>query len=132
MNEKLRQLEARLMERGTEDTPSTERVDLLLELAEEHFSGDDPQRLIELTDEALELSRHLDYSKGQAYGLWYQSLGCCFTADHEKGLRRVDESRSQLENLVTLCGSCHRLWHELNGGNVIDFLEETLDTRKLS
>ncbi len=99
MNEKLRQLEARLKERGSEDTPCTERVDLLLELAEEHFSGDDPQRLIELTNEALELSRHLDYSKGEAYGLWYQSLGCCFTADHEKGLRRVDESRSQLEEL---------------------------------
>jgi len=99
MNEKLRQLEARLKERGTENTPCTERVDLLLELAEEHYSGDDPQRLIELTDEALELSRHLDYSKGEAYGLWYQSLGCCFTADHEKGLRRVDESRSQLEEM---------------------------------
>lgn len=99
MNEKLRQLEARLQERGIEDTPCTDRVDLLLELAEEHFSGDDPQRLIELTDEALELSRHLHYSKGEAYGLWYQSLGCCFTADHEKGLRRVDESKSQLEDL---------------------------------
>ena len=99
MNEKLRQLEARLRERGTEDTPSTERVDLLLELAEEHYCGDDPQRLIELTHEALELSRHLDYSKGEAYGLWYESLGCCFTADHEKGLRRVDQSRAQLEKM---------------------------------
>ncbi|MEN8006601.1 MAG: tetratricopeptide repeat protein [Candidatus Krumholzibacteriota bacterium] len=99
MNEKLRQLEARLQELGPEDTPSTERVDLLLELAEEHFSGDDPRRLIELTNEALELSRHLDYSKGQAYGLWYQSLGCCFTADHEQGLQHVDESRSQLEEM---------------------------------
>ena len=37
MNEKLEQLETRLQEWGPEDTPSQERVDLLLELAEEHF-----------------------------------------------------------------------------------------------
>ena len=62
MNKKLEQLESLLRQRGVEDTPSTERVDLLLELAEEHFSGDDPQRLIALTTEALALSRDLDYS----------------------------------------------------------------------
>jgi signal transduction histidine kinase len=99
MNEKLQQLESRLREWNPEDAPSKERVDLLLELAEEHFSGDDPQRLIELTNEALEISRNLNYSKGKAYGLWYESLGCCFTADHAKGLKRVDESRSRLEEL---------------------------------
>jgi len=99
MNEKLEQLETRLREWSPEETSSIERIDLLLELADEHFSGDDPQRLIELTGEVLELSRNLDYSKGKAYGLWYESLGCCFTADHEKGLRRVDESRSQLEHM---------------------------------
>ena len=99
MNEKLEQLETRLREWSPEDSSSIERIDLLLELADEHFSGDDPQRLIELTDEVLELSNNLDYSKGKAYGLWYESLGCCFTADHEKGLRRVDESRSRLEDM---------------------------------
>lgn len=97
MKERLEQLESRLREMGDHDTPSVDRVDLLLELAEEHFSGDDPQRLIELTNEALDLSRRLDYSRGKAYGLWYQSLGCCFTGDHETGLRRIDESRSRLE-----------------------------------
>ncbi len=96
MNEKLEHLESLLRQRGIEDTPSTERVDLLLELAEEHFSGDDPQRLIALTTEALALSRDLDYSRGKAYSLWYEGLGCCFTADHEKGLRRAEESRSKM------------------------------------
>ena len=81
------------------DAVSKDRVDLLLELAEEHFSGDDPKRLIELTNEALELARRLDYSKGQAYGLWYESLSCCFIADHERGLRRVDESQARLEEM---------------------------------
>jgi signal transduction histidine kinase len=99
MSDRLEKLEARLKAMGTDGQPSVDRVDLLLELAEEHFSGDDPQRLIELTNEALELSRHLDYSKGKAYGLWYESLGCCFTADHEKGLDRVDKSRTQLEEM---------------------------------
>ncbi len=27
---------------------------------------------------------------------------------------------NQAENLVTLCASCHRLWHEKGGGSVID------------
>jgi signal transduction histidine kinase len=99
MNEKLEQLETRLREWGPDEIPSKERVDLLLELAEEHFSGDDPQRLIEVTNEALEISRNLDYPKGKAYGLWYESLGCCFTGDQAKGLARVNESRSQLEEM---------------------------------
>jgi len=99
MNDKLHQLEARLHELGPDDPPSRERVDILLALAEEHFSGDDPQRLIQLTNEALEISQQLDYSKGKAYGLWYQGLGCCFTADHEMGLQRVDESRTRLEEM---------------------------------
>ena len=51
MNEKLEQLETRLSEWGNEDTATKERVDLLLELAEAHFSGDDPQRLIEVDSE---------------------------------------------------------------------------------
>ncbi|MCK4774932.1 MAG: tetratricopeptide repeat protein, partial [Candidatus Krumholzibacteria bacterium] len=55
--------------------------------------------LIELTNEALELAHRLDYSKGQAYGLWYESLSCCFIADHERGLRRVDESQARLEEM---------------------------------
>jgi signal transduction histidine kinase len=114
MNEKLEQLEARLREWGHEDTPSKERVDLLLELAEEHFSGDDVQRLIEVTNEALEISRNLDYSKGKAYGLWYESLGCCFTADHAKGLARVDESQSRLEELGDSFGIAKALMLKAN------------------
>jgi signal transduction histidine kinase len=114
MNERLEQLEARLREWSPEDTSSRERVDLLLELAEEHFSGDDPQRLIELTNEALEISRNLDYSKGKAYGLWYESLGCCFTADHAKGLARVDESQTRLEEMGDSLGIAKALMLKAN------------------
>jgi signal transduction histidine kinase len=114
MNDKLEQLESRLREWSPEDTSSTERVDLLLDLAMEHFSGDDPQRLIELTDEALELSRTLEYSKGEAYGLMFQGLGCCFTAKHEQGLRRVDESQSQLEEMGDSFGRARAIMLKAN------------------
>lgn len=99
MKDKLEELEAKLRGLDPDKTDPRERVDLLLNLAEEHFSGDDPQRLKELTDEALELAHRLNYSKGQAYGLWYESLSCCFIAEHEKGLQRVDESRAKLEEM---------------------------------
>jgi 5-methylcytosine-specific restriction endonuclease McrA len=35
---------------------------------------------------------------------------------------------NQAENLVTLCASCHRLWHEKGGGSVIDLSSETRDS----
>ena len=99
MESRIQQLETQLRDMDPGRAGSQERVDLLLELAEELFSGDDPQRLIEVTTEALELSRKLGYTKGQAYGLWYDSLGCCFTAHHEEGLEKVDEASERLEEM---------------------------------
>ena len=98
MTKRLQELEAKL--RGLNpDVDTEERVDTLLELAEEHYSGDDPQRLIELTNEALEIAHRLNYAKGEAYGLFYEGLSCCFIAEHERGIERTDESRSLLEAL---------------------------------
>ncbi len=68
MSERLVKLEAKLRDMDPSLDDTTERVDLLLELAEEHFSGDDPQRLIELAEEALELSKRLGYERGQSLG----------------------------------------------------------------
>ncbi|UCG51466.1 MAG: tetratricopeptide repeat protein [Candidatus Latescibacterota bacterium] len=99
MSDKLKELETKLRDMNPDEANSEARVDLLLEMAEEHFSGDDPQRLIELTNEALELAHRLNYPKGEAYGLWYEGLSCCFIADHERGLQRVDESRARLETM---------------------------------
>jgi signal transduction histidine kinase len=99
MKSRLEELEAKLRDMDPNQADSTDRVDLLLEMAEEHFSGDDPQRLIELTNEALALSNRLEYSKGQAYGLWYESLSCCFIADHERGIQRADESQARLAEM---------------------------------
>jgi len=96
---RLEALETQLRTLGDSDKRARERVDLLLEMAQEHFSGDDPQRLIELSREALELADRIKYPKGQAYGLWYESLTCCFVAKHQKGLRCVDESRAKLEEI---------------------------------
>ena len=99
MSHKLNELETKLRDMDPNDANTEARVDLLLALAEEHFSGDDPQRLIELTNEALELSQRLKYQKGEAWGLWYEGLSCCFVADHEKGLQRVGESQSRLADM---------------------------------
>jgi signal transduction histidine kinase len=78
---------------------STDRIDLLLEMSAEHISGDDPQRLIELVNETLELSDRLKYSKGQAYGRLFEGLSCCFIADHKRGIERVDESQARLSEM---------------------------------
>lgn len=99
MSDRIQELESRLSAMEPGDDNSTERIDLLLEISEEHLSGDDPQRLRELTQEVLELSRRLNYSRGQAYGLLFEGLGCCFIAEHERGLESVDESRAKLEEM---------------------------------
>jgi signal transduction histidine kinase len=78
---------------------SAERVDLLLEMAGQLFSGDDPQRLVELVTEARGLAQRLNYSKGEAYSLLYEGLSCCFLAKHQKGLQTTDLSKSMFEAL---------------------------------
>jgi two-component system NtrC family sensor kinase len=82
-----------------EEANSPERVKLLIELAECHVSGDDPQRLIQLVDELRQLSHRLEDKKGEAYGLLFESMSCCFVADHERGLESVDESTDKLSRL---------------------------------
>jgi two-component system NtrC family sensor kinase len=99
MKLRIEELEAQLREMDSAVANSTERVDVLMELAEEHISGDDPPRLIEIVEEILELSERLDYPRGKAYGLLFEGLTCCFIADHERGLARVDESIARLESL---------------------------------
>jgi len=99
MTDRMEELEAKLRAMGPEMVGSRDRVDLLVELAEEHISGDDPQRLIEVVNEILDTAHRLNYSRGEAYGLLFEGLSCCFVADHERGLQRVDESRSKLEEM---------------------------------
>ena len=104
MKGRIAELEAQLREMDSAVVNSTERVDLLIELAEEHVSGDDPPRLIEIVEEMLELSERLDYPRGRAYGLLFEGLTCCFIAEHERGLARVDESIARLESMGDAMG----------------------------
>jgi hypothetical protein len=45
MSDRIKELEAKLRDMGPDQTNSEARVDLLLELAAEHFSGDDLSRI---------------------------------------------------------------------------------------
>ena len=67
MNTKLEALDAQLAAMPPEEHDSRERVDLLLKIAAELFSGDDPQRLSELTAEIQELAHRLGYAHGEAF-----------------------------------------------------------------
>ena len=98
MTERLRQLEEQLQELDASVDPK-QRVDVLLDAAEELFSGDDPQRLIQVTNEALDLAKRMNYTEGEAYGLWFEGLSCCFIADHERGLKRVDDACKKMEDI---------------------------------
>ena len=96
MNTRLEELDNKLAALGD---PSEARVDLLIEIAGELVSGDDPQRMIAVASEARTLSEKLQYREGEAYGLFFQGVGCCFVAEHEKGLQSVDRSKSIFEKL---------------------------------
>ncbi len=59
-----------------------------------------------------------------------QAPGCGrtrFLEIHHMVSRRQGGS-NKAENLMTLCSSCHRLWHEKRGGTIIDLSIETLDS----
>ncbi len=47
-------------------------------------------------------------------------------------LARRQGGTNDPENLMTLCGSCHRLWHKQNGGSAIELSEKSLVGHKLT
>lgn len=96
MSKRLQELESRLREMEPADVDSPRRMDLLLELAEELISGDSPQRLGEVANEIRELGERIDDPRGEGYGLLYDGLICCFVADHDKGLKTLDQACDKL------------------------------------
>jgi signal transduction histidine kinase len=99
MNTRLEELEATLAAMPPEERDSRERVDLLIGIADELFSGDDPQRLVEVVAEIQELAHRLGYAHGEAWGMLHESVSCCFLGEHERGLERTEQSRKRLEAL---------------------------------
>ena len=94
MSDTVEQLKQSLASLGAE--PSTEKVDVLNELAGE-TNFDDPDRKGELASQALEMARQLSYPRGIAWGLLNQAtrdyfVGA-FDAAPEQG-PRVNQSVS--------------------------------------
>ena len=83
---KLKAMEVKLRKLNRDNPESTEKVAMLIEMGEYLMSGDDPQRLVEVTAELRRLSQQLQDSKGEAHSLWCEGLSCCFIAEHENGL----------------------------------------------
>jgi signal transduction histidine kinase len=105
MTKRLDELETQLRDMDPADVHSSQRMDTLLELAEELISGDSPQRLGEVARELRELGERINDPRGEGYGLLYDGLICCFVADHEKGLKTLDEAGAKLQENLDELGS---------------------------
>jgi len=99
MTTRLMELEARLREIGNDEVNAPRRMDVLLEVAEELISGDSPQRLGEVASEIRELGERIGDPRGEGYGLLYDGLICCFVAEHDKGLKTIDEARAKMRGI---------------------------------
>ena len=97
MTKRLEELESKLRNIEAADANSTRRMDALLELAEELVSGDSPERLGEVALEIRQLGERINDPRGEGYSLLYDGLICCFVADHDKGLKTLDQARAKLE-----------------------------------
>jgi len=96
---KLRELETKLRELDRNNPESMEKVAVLIEIGENLMSGDDPHRLVDVTTELRRLSQQLRDSKGEAHSLWCEGLSSCFIAEHENGLKTIDQSRTMFRTL---------------------------------
>jgi signal transduction histidine kinase len=99
MDTRLEELEAQLEAMTPEERETRERVDLLLAIADELVSGDDPRRLAEITAEIQDVAHRLGYEHGEAWGMLHESVNCCFLAQHERGLEMTEKSRQRMEAL---------------------------------
>jgi len=113
-SERTKELKAKIAELDRQGIDSTEKIDLMIEMAAEHVSGDDPASFIELTGQLRQISERLKYDRGMAYCLLFEGLHCCFTAKHERGLERIGESKKQFEVLGEDFGVTMSIFLEAN------------------
>ena len=89
MNDTVEQLKQRLASLAAE--PSTEKVDLLNELAQE-TNFDDPDQKGKFATQALEIARQLSYPRGIAWGLLNQATRDYFVGAFDAALSKGLES----------------------------------------
>jgi len=114
MVDKLKDLEAKLRDIDRDNPDSTDKLEVLIEMGEHLISGDDPQRLVEVTSELRSLSRRLHDSKGEAYSHFCEGLSCCFIAEHETGLQTIDRSKTIFEKMGDEFGFMKAMFMEAN------------------
>lgn len=136
MNEKIRNLEARIAAATVEESATTEHVDALNELAwETKFT--DAKRALHLSRLAHELSQTLLYTKGLAYSL-RNSAGCQWLlANYNKGMTDALDSLRLFEETGDDYGRAHALnilgnTHERLGNHksALEFHFEALQLRR--
>jgi signal transduction histidine kinase len=127
MSQSLPELEKKLAELDRNGDHSEKRVDLLIQIAEHLVSGDNPQRMVDVTNEARRLSEALSYREGEAYSLLYTSTACCFLAQHEEGLQTIARSKSLFETLDNTDGVAKTTLMEANLLRSIGRFDEALD-----
>jgi len=101
VNPEVQELESQLASLSGDDSP--ERVDLLILLTRAIFI-DDPPRAIDVCRESLEMSRRLDYEKGEAFGLYHLGFGEYLRSNHEKAMAVLLESEQLMKSLGELNG----------------------------
>ncbi len=131
MSDTVEQLKQRLASLGAE--PSTEKVDVLNELAGE-TNFDDPDRKGELASQALEMAHQLSYPRGIAWGLLNQAtrdyfVGA-FDAALDKGLESINLFR-ELEDeegiASVLLGLGLVYWSIGQFDRAVDCLHQSID-----
>lgn len=136
MNEKIRNLEAKIAAATIEAAATTEHIDTLNELSwETKFA--DAKRALHLSHLAHELSQTLSYTKGLAYSL-RNSAGCHWLlADYHKGLTDALDALRLFEETEDAHGRAHALniignTHERlgNHSSALEFHFEALQLRR--
>jgi len=75
---------------------SPERVDLLLQLSRTIVMVE-PLRATEISQEALEMSRRLEYEKGIGFSLYHLGFGEYLRSDHESAMATLLESQRRMD-----------------------------------
>ncbi|MDH3214667.1 MAG: tetratricopeptide repeat protein [Candidatus Krumholzibacteria bacterium] len=96
MSHSIEELETRLEQLNDSRQETTEKVDVLNDLARS-YSTDHPRLALDTSVEAYELARKLGYKEGLAVSLGNTGFSYYLLSDHEKALHRLLESISLCE-----------------------------------
>ena len=91
MAEKLNAIERKLRALNRRKVETVEKVDLLNQMAEQFTNGDDSERMLEVSLEACELSRRLNYQRGEVNSLSYMGFAQWLLSQHKESALNFTE-----------------------------------------